>query len=114
MQANTLLPMFQLAWKDWNEDRASRLAAALAYYTALSLAPLMVLGVLLLKFLELDEQHIIENQMAMLMGAAGREIAEELIVDAELADGWMAGGVSTSRWDRRRPPTELPGRSPRC
>jgi len=37
------------AWRDWNEDNASRLAASLAYYTALSLAPMVVLGVVLLK-----------------------------------------------------------------
>src|SRR5256885_1852802 len=30
---------------DWKEDNASRLAAALAYYTLLSLAPLIVLTV---------------------------------------------------------------------
>ena len=36
--------LFRCAWRDWNEDNASRLAAALAYYTALSLAPMVVLG----------------------------------------------------------------------
>ena len=43
--------IFRCAWRDWSEDNASRLAAALAYYTALSLAPLVVLGVVLLKFI---------------------------------------------------------------
>jgi len=30
------------SFSEWSEDRASRLAAALAYYTAFSLAPLLV------------------------------------------------------------------------
>lgn len=32
-------------WNDWNEDKAPRLAAALAYYTAFSLAPLLVIAI---------------------------------------------------------------------
>jgi membrane protein len=34
--------LFKTAAKDWSEDKCSRLAAALAYYTTLSLAPLLV------------------------------------------------------------------------
>ena len=30
---------------DWKDDKASRLAAALAYYTALSIAPLLVISI---------------------------------------------------------------------
>lgn len=88
--------IFQCAWRDWNQDNASRLAAALAYYTALSLAPMVVLGVVLLKFLGLDGQQMIEQQMAMLMGDAGREMAQQMISSARAGDGWMAAIVSTA------------------
>ena len=84
------------AWRDWNEDNASRLAASLAYYTALSLAPMVVLGVVLLKFLGIDGQQMIEQQMAMLMGDAGREMAQEMIASAKTSDGWLAAIVSTA------------------
>jgi membrane protein len=86
----------QCAWRDWNEDNASRLAASLAYYTALSLAPMVVLGVVLLKFLGIDGQQMIEQQMAMLMGDAGRQMAQEMIVSAKTSDGWLAAIVSTA------------------
>ena len=35
--------LLKLAYQGWKEDRASRLAAALAYYTIFSLAPLLVI-----------------------------------------------------------------------
>src|SRR5262245_54407707 len=88
--------VLRCAWRDWNEDNASRLAAALAYYTALSLAPMVVLGVVLLKFLGLDGQQVIEQQVAMLMGDAGRQMAQEMISSARASDGWMAAVVSTA------------------
>ena len=86
--------LFRCAWRDWNEDNASRLAAALAYYTALSLAPMVVLGALLLKFLGLEGQQLIEEQMAMLMGDAGREIAQQMIASAKANEGWLAAITS--------------------
>jgi membrane protein len=88
--------ILQCAWRDWNEDNASRLAASLAYYTALSLAPMVVLGVVLLKFLGLDGQQMIGQQMAMLMGDAGREMAQEMIESARASDGWLAAVVGTA------------------
>ena len=86
--------ILRCAWREWGEDKASRLAAALAYYTALSLAPMVVLGVLLLKFLGLDGRELIEQQMAMLMGDAGSEMAREMITSARASEGWLAGIAS--------------------
>ena len=39
----TIGSLFVEAGKKWSEDRAARLAAALAYYTLFSLAPLLVI-----------------------------------------------------------------------
>ena len=86
--------LFRCAWRDWNEDNASRLAASLAYYTALSLAPMVVLGALLLKYLGFEGQQVIEQQTAMLMGEAGREIARETIASAKSSEGWIAAVAS--------------------
>ena len=40
-----LLELLKEAYRDWNEDKASRLAAALAYYTAFSVAPLLLITI---------------------------------------------------------------------
>ena len=94
MQAKAYLPLFKDAWKDWSEDKASRLAAALAYYTALSLAPMIVLGVLLLGTLNMDGAKVIEDQMTMLMGQSGGAMAKEMVSSAKASSGWLAGTVS--------------------
>jgi len=40
---SNLLTLFKLTYQGWKEDRASRLSAALAYYTIFSLAPLLII-----------------------------------------------------------------------
>ena len=37
-----LFKLLRETFSEWNEDKAPRLAAALAYYTAFSLAPLLI------------------------------------------------------------------------
>jgi membrane protein len=41
----TLLSILKEAYGDWSEDKASRLAASLAYYTAFSIAPLLLISI---------------------------------------------------------------------
>lgn len=45
MQIRDLWPMAKETAKDWSDDDASTLAAALAYYALLSLAPLMIISI---------------------------------------------------------------------
>jgi membrane protein len=40
-----LFELLKETYSDWSEDKASRLAAALAYYTAFSVAPLMLISI---------------------------------------------------------------------
>ena len=42
MNPKALFELFRDAFKEWGEDKASRLAAALAYYTIFSIGPLLV------------------------------------------------------------------------
>lgn len=42
MTKKQVFPVLKQAWSGWNEDHASRLSAALAYYTMLSIAPLLI------------------------------------------------------------------------
>jgi membrane protein len=45
MKKHELLSIVKETGKDWSDDNASRLAAALAYYSLLSLAPLIVISI---------------------------------------------------------------------
>ncbi|MEH1901936.1 MAG: YihY/virulence factor BrkB family protein [Nostoc sp.] len=43
MNLQTIWKLLQETFKEWSEDKASRLAAALAYYTIFSIAPLLII-----------------------------------------------------------------------
>lgn len=71
--------------KEWSEDEASLLAAALSYYTAISLAPLLVLVVVIVG-LFLSQEAAREQLMGQLQGAIGSEGAQFLELILENAD----------------------------
>jgi membrane protein len=58
---------------EWNEDGASRLAAALSYYTIFSLAPLLVIAVAIagLVFSQSTIQNQLNSQLQNLLGGRG-------------------------------------------
>src|ERR1044071_702944 len=69
---------------DWIDDQAPRLAAALAYYALLSLAPLIVLALAIAGF-AFDEQAArggIARELGGLVGTSGA-VAIESIVRSE-------------------------------
>jgi membrane protein len=72
------------AFEDWSEDRASRLAAALAYYTIFSLAPLLIIVIAIagLAFGREATQGQIINQISGLVGPDGAKAIETLIENA--------------------------------
>ncbi|HTE53415.1 MAG TPA: YihY/virulence factor BrkB family protein [Kofleriaceae bacterium] len=73
--------LVKATFSEWVDDKASRLAAALAYYTAFSLAPLLVIaiGVAGLVFGDEAAQGRIVGELQSLMGPDGARFVEELI-----------------------------------
>jgi membrane protein len=47
MAAGDIFAMLKEAFKDWNEDNAPRLGAALSYYTIFSISPLLLISIAL-------------------------------------------------------------------
>lgn len=45
MNLKTIFSLFKQAFEQWRDDKASRWAAALSYYTIFSLAPVLVIGI---------------------------------------------------------------------
>jgi membrane protein len=78
-------PMLKEAAKDWDEDNASRLAAALAYYTLLSIAPLIVLSVVVagLAFGEEAARGEIAREIGSIVGEQAARAIEGIISHAE-------------------------------
>jgi membrane protein len=80
---SNLPSLFRLAYQGWKEDNASRLSAALAYYTIFSLAPLLAI-VIAITGLIWDAGAVraqILSQIQSLVGAEGADFVANLITN---------------------------------
>jgi membrane protein len=87
------LEVLKLAYTEWSEDEATRLGAALAFYTALSIAPLLVIliAVVGLVFGEEAARGEIVAEIGTLVGADAARTIEGAIEDArQPASGTIA------------------------
>lgn len=78
---SNLPTVLKLAYQGWKEDQASRLSAALAYYTIFSLAPLLVIVIAITGLIwEADVVRTqLLNQIQGLVGAEGASFVADLI-----------------------------------
>jgi membrane protein len=81
--------LLQQTFQEWSEDKASRLAAALAYYTVFSLAPLLVIVVAIAgTFFGQDEaRDAMLNQIQGLVGADGASFVESALENTNQQEG---------------------------
>jgi membrane protein len=81
MNLKVLVELLKETVKEWQEDKASRLAAALAYYTAFSIAPLLiiVIAIAAVVFGEQAAQGQIVSQIQSLVGREGAEAIQSMI-----------------------------------
>ena len=92
MPIMTLWHVSLRAAQDWWQDNCLRLAASLAYYTALSLAPLVLLLVGVVG-LVLDRQQVarqLTTQLEGLMGPAGRDLITSILAATSPQGGAVA------------------------
>ncbi len=94
MKANALLPILRQTFSEWNEHEVPRLAAALSFYTILSLAPLVILivAVVALAFGRSSAQEQILNQVQGMVGQEGAATVKTMI---EHADKPASGTVAS-------------------
>jgi membrane protein len=76
--------LFKLSYQEWKEDHASRLAAALAYYTIFSIAPLLIIAIAVAGLLWQRDavQQAVLNQIGGLVGAQGQTFVAGLLNSA--------------------------------
>src|SRR5688572_32657900 len=76
--------LLKAAAKDWSDDKAPRLGAALAYYTIFSLAPIIVIAIAVagMFFRQEASQGMIESQLKNIMGEKGAGTIHEMIANA--------------------------------
>src|SRR5918996_6440494 len=75
--------LLKLTYQGWKEDNASRLSAALAYYTIFSLAPLLIIVIAITGLIwEAGAVRAqILSQVQGLVGAEGADFIANLITD---------------------------------
>ncbi|MDX1991087.1 MAG: YihY/virulence factor BrkB family protein [bacterium] len=79
-----IIDLLKETFKEWSEDKATRLAAALAYYTVFSIAPflIVVIAVVGLVFGQEAVRGEIVGQLQGLIGQEGAQMIESLIQSA--------------------------------
>jgi len=75
--------ILKLTYRDWKEDNASRLSAALAYYTVFSLAPMLIIIIAITGLIWETEavRMQILSQVQDLIGPEGTDFVANLIAD---------------------------------
>ena len=94
-----LFRLFKQAAMAWVEDYAPSMGAAIAYYTAFSLAPLLVIVIAIAGALFGREavQGLIVAEMSGLIGKEGASIVQTLVAHASDTErGLVAGGISAA------------------
>lgn len=88
MNPSILWSLLQQTFAEWQRDKVSRLAAALAYYTAFALAPVLVIAIAVASFLfeQSTVQSRIIDQLRSLLGNDGAEMVQEMLVNAQSQD----------------------------
>lgn len=95
-RAKAVLELFKETFMEWSEDKAPRLAAALAYYALFSLAPLLIIVIAIAGVL-FGEQAVSGQIFAQIQGIVGPEAAraiQDMVANADQpATGLVAGVV---------------------
>ena len=83
-----LFSLLKETFQEWQDDKSSRLAAALAYYTVFSLAPLLIIAIAIAGaiFGEEAAQGELVGQMQGLVGDSGAEVIQGAIQNANKPD----------------------------
>lgn len=89
MRAKSIFGLLKEAFKEWQEDEALQLGAALSYYTIFSIAPmlLVVIAVAGLVFGREAVQGQLDNQIRGLVGAEGATAIQTMVANAGRHDG---------------------------
>lgn len=85
MNAKALVPVFKETAQEFGKDKAPRLAAALAYYTLFSLAPLLIIAIAIAGIFYGDEaaRGQIVGQLQHILGAKGAAGVQEMIANSD-------------------------------
>lgn len=88
MSLKQIWRLLKETFQEWNDDKASRLAAALSYYTIFSLAPLLIIAIAIAGAIFGDDaaRGEIVRQIRGLVGQDGAEVIQTALQNAHKPD----------------------------
>jgi membrane protein len=94
-RVRTILELIKQTASDWFDDKAPRLAASLALYTLMSLAPLLILAVAVAALLFGDDaaRGQIAQQLAGVVGQKGAVVVQQILANAKSPSSGVLGTV---------------------
>ena len=94
MRIKTIISLLRETFTEWNEDKASRLAAALAYYTVFSLAPMLIIAIAIAGAV-FGEEAARGEIVTQIQGLVGRDGAQFIETAIEGASKPRAGTIAS-------------------
>lgn len=94
MRIKTIISLLRETFTEWNEDKASRLAAALAYYTVFSLAPMLIIAIAIAGAV-FGEEAARGEIVTQIQGLVGRDGAKFIETAIEGASKPRAGTIAS-------------------
>ncbi len=93
--AKRVAGMLKATFAGWSNDRAARMAAALAFYTLLSLAPLIVISVSIagIVFGQQAARGQIAQQLATIVGPSAAETMQSIMANARNPGSGIIGSI---------------------
>jgi membrane protein len=95
MKAPVFFSLVTETIREWGEDQGSRLAAALAYYTTFSLAPILVIAIAIAGLIggRAAAQSLVMTQVQDLLGVQGKEFIQSMIENATIKSTGLAASI---------------------
>ncbi|MDX1613743.1 MAG: YihY/virulence factor BrkB family protein [Candidatus Promineifilaceae bacterium] len=92
---SSLKELLQQTFREWSQDNASRLAAALAYYTVFSIPPLLIIALAIAArfFDRATVRQQLMSQITELIGSQGADIVADILQNASQPGGTVIASI---------------------
>jgi len=93
MNPKTIFALVKNSFKEWSEDKASRLGASLAYYTIFSIGPLLLICVVIASRVVSNAEDQVVSQISSVVGPQGGQIIRQMIDNSNKGSGSIIAAV---------------------
>lgn len=93
MKPKVIFNLMKNSFKEWSEDKATRLGAALAYYTIFSIGPLLIILIAIVSLVFSNAKQEIVGQLSSVVGQQGAEAINQIIENNNKGGGSIIATV---------------------